>query len=79
MAAPAASLLAACEATRTSRAAAPPRRGGSLVFGTEAEITSFDARVAAWDSTGLLYARTVYDPLCVQAATARCGRTSRSR
>ena len=57
----------------TSSGAAPevtanPRRGGSLTFATEAEINSFDPRQGAWDSTGLLYARTVYDPLFTQAA-----------
>ena len=44
-----------------------PRPGGALTFATEAEINSFDPRLGAWDSTGLLYAGTVYDPLFTQA------------
>jgi len=68
MALPAASLLEACASVAGAAAASRPRKGGSLTFATEAEISSFDPRVGAWDSTGLLYARTVFDPLCVQAA-----------
>lgn len=65
----AASLLEACASVAAPRSAGGlPRRGSSLIFATEAEIASFDPRVGAWDSTGLLYARAVYDPLCVQAA-----------
>jgi ABC-type transport system substrate-binding protein len=45
-----------------------PRRGGNLNFGTEAELSSLDPRVGAWDATALLIGRTVYDPLCSQAA-----------
>jgi peptide/nickel transport system substrate-binding protein len=47
---------------------AAPRRGGSVRFATEAETNSFDPRQGAWDSTGLLYAGTVFDPLFTQAA-----------
>jgi ABC-type transport system substrate-binding protein len=67
----AAALLEACSSPGASTgpdAATAPQRGGSLTFATESEIVSFDARIGALDSTGLLYARTVYDPLCVQAA-----------
>src|SRR5215831_12731796 len=64
----AASLVEACAPAAATRAAEQPQRGSSLTFATEAEIASFDVRVGAWDSTGLLYARTVFDPLCVQAA-----------
>src|SRR5215831_2421419 len=64
----AASLVEACAPAAATRAAEQPQRGSSLTFATEAEIASFDPRVGAWDSTGLLYARTVFDPLCVQAA-----------
>jgi ABC-type transport system substrate-binding protein len=45
-----------------------PRRGGSVTFATEAEINSFDPRQGAWDSTGILYAHTVFDPLFTQGA-----------
>src|ERR1700691_5125684 len=48
-----------------------PKYGGALVFGTEAEETSFDPTEGHFDSTGVMYARTVYDPLMiVQAPTA---------
>ncbi|TMC03138.1 MAG: hypothetical protein E6J41_28480 [Chloroflexi bacterium] len=65
----AAAFLEAC-GTGTSSTTVPstPRKGGSLTFATEAEINSFDARQGAWDSTGLCYARTVFDPLFTQAA-----------
>jgi peptide/nickel transport system substrate-binding protein len=64
-----AALLDACSTSGGGGPIDPrPRRGGSLIFATEAEINSFDARVGAWDSTAFLYARTVYDPLCLQAA-----------
>ena len=64
-----ADFLAACATSSTnSTTSATPRKGGSLVFATEAEINSFDPRQGAWDSTGLQYARTVFDPLFTQAA-----------
>jgi ABC-type transport system substrate-binding protein len=64
------SLLEACAgaAAPSPPGAAGPRQGGDLVFATEAEINSFDPRQGAWDSSGLLYAATVYDPLFTQAA-----------
>jgi peptide/nickel transport system substrate-binding protein len=62
-------LLAACTPSGAPTAApVSPRRGGSLTFATEAETNSFDPRQGAWDSSGLLYARTVYDPLFTQGA-----------
>jgi peptide/nickel transport system substrate-binding protein len=64
----AAALLEACGSSSTGPAIPTPRRGGSLTFATEAEINSFDTRLGAWDSTGFLYARSVYDPLFHQAA-----------
>jgi ABC-type transport system substrate-binding protein len=65
----AAAFLEACgTGTSTSNVPSTPRRGGSLTFATEAEINSFDARQGAWDSTGLCYARTVFDPLFTQGA-----------
>jgi ABC-type transport system substrate-binding protein len=67
----AAALLDACAApgaSSTSGAGPEPRHGGSLTFATEAEINSFDPRIGAWDNTAYLYARTVYDPLFMQAA-----------
>ncbi len=47
---------------------APPKRGGSLVFGTVDEDQSFDPAVGRFDETGILYARTVFDPLTIIAA-----------
>ncbi|HXM56762.1 MAG TPA: ABC transporter substrate-binding protein [Candidatus Dormibacteraeota bacterium] len=67
----AAALLDACAAQgapSAERTPVEPRRGGQLIFATEAEINSFDPRSGAWDSTGLLFAGTVYDPLFTQAA-----------
>jgi peptide/nickel transport system substrate-binding protein len=65
----AAAFLEACgTGTSTSNVPSTPRRGGNLTFATEAEINSFDARQGAWDSTGLCYARTVFDPLFTQGA-----------
>lgn len=42
-----------------------PVLGGNLVFGTEAEESGFDPTYAHFDSTGVMYARTVYDPLAI--------------
>jgi len=65
----AAAFLEACgTGTSTSNVPSTPRRGGSMTFATEAEINSFDARQGAWDSTGLCYARTVFDPLFTEGA-----------
>ena len=63
----AAELLAACGTGTSTTAATTARKGGTAVFATEAEINSFDPRAGAWDSTGLQYARTVFDPLFAQA------------
>src|SRR5580704_14244857 len=46
---------------------AAPKRGGSLVFGTVDEDQSFDPAVGRFDETGILYARTVFDPLTIVA------------
>jgi peptide/nickel transport system substrate-binding protein len=47
---------------------AKPRRGGSLVFGTEAEEEGFSPTQSTFDATGILYCRTVFDPLAIIAA-----------
>ncbi len=47
--------------------AAPPKRGGQLVFGTEAEEKGFSTTLGTFDTTGILYARTVFDPLAIIA------------
>lgn len=45
-----------------------PVRGGSLTVGTLAEIDGFYPPTNHWDTTGFLYANTVYDPLMAIAA-----------
>ncbi|HEY5251117.1 MAG TPA: ABC transporter substrate-binding protein [Acidimicrobiales bacterium] len=73
-------LLAACSsgsgsspgATKSTRSrngisSVTPKKGGSLVFGVEAEEQSFDPAVGRFDETGVLYARTVFDPLTIIA------------
>jgi peptide/nickel transport system substrate-binding protein len=70
-------LLAACSSGSSSSASsgprngistAAPKRGGSLVFGVEAEESSLDPAVARFDESGVLYARSLYDPLTIIAA-----------
>ncbi len=72
-------LLAACSSSgggssapkvtgsRDGITSATPKKGGSLVFGTEDEDQSFDPAVGRFDETGVLYARTVFDPLTIVA------------
>jgi len=70
-------LLASCSA-RTGKATATgshngisnatPKRGGHLVFGVEAEEQGFDPATGRFDETGVLYARTVFDPLTILAS-----------
>jgi len=71
-----AAVLAGCSsgggsATTTTAAAAAttgrPRRGGSMTIGTMAEIDGFSPSQNRWDTNGLLYANTVYDPLMAVA------------
>lgn len=52
----------------TGKSAAKPKPGGSLTIGVEAEESGFDPTSAHFDSTGVLYARTVYDPLAIVLA-----------
>ena len=42
-----------------------PKKGGSLVFGVDAEEQGFDPTQARFDEVGVMYARTVFDPLTV--------------
>ncbi|HXQ60855.1 MAG TPA: ABC transporter substrate-binding protein [Acidimicrobiales bacterium] len=70
-------LLAACSSStptgtkstgsRDGITSATPKTGGSLVFGVEAEEQSFDPATGRFDETGVLYARTVFDPLTIIA------------
>ena len=40
-----------------------PKVGGNLTMGTETEIDGFDPTSNRWDTTGYMYAWSVYDPL----------------
>jgi ABC-type transport system substrate-binding protein len=42
-----------------------PKRGGSLVFGVDAEESGFNPTTARFDEVGVMYARTVFDPLTI--------------
>ena len=42
-----------------------PKKGGSLVFGVDAEEQGFDPTQARLDEVGVMYARTVFDPLTI--------------
>ena len=44
-----------------------PSGGGSLTVGTMAEIDGFSPSLNRWDTNGLLYANTVFDPLMAVA------------
>jgi peptide/nickel transport system substrate-binding protein len=46
-----------------------PKKGGSLVFGTDAEESGFDPTQARFDEVGVMYARTVFDPLTIVTAS----------
>lgn len=48
---------------------AKPKKGGTLVFGTDAEEQGFNPTQARFDEIGVMYARTVYDPLCIVTAS----------
>ena len=53
---------------RNGISTATPKKGGELVFGVEAEEQGFDPATGRFDETGVLYARTVFDPLTIIAA-----------
>jgi ABC-type transport system substrate-binding protein len=42
-----------------------PKKGGTLVFGVDAEEQGFDPTQARMDEVGVMYARTVFDPLTI--------------
>jgi ABC-type transport system substrate-binding protein len=44
---------------------AKPKKGGSLVFGMDAEESGFNPTTARFDEVGVMYARTVFDPLTI--------------
>jgi ABC-type transport system substrate-binding protein len=45
-----------------------PKKGGSLTFGVDAEESGFDPTQARFDEVGVMYARTVFDPLTIITA-----------
>jgi peptide/nickel transport system substrate-binding protein len=47
---------------------ATPRRGGSLIFGVDAEEKGFSPTQGTYDEVGILYARTVFDPMLILGA-----------
>src|SRR6202034_2882356 len=54
---------------RNGVSTATPKKGGSLVFGVDAEESGFDPTQARYDEVGVMYARTVFDPLTIVTAT----------
>jgi peptide/nickel transport system substrate-binding protein len=50
---------------RNGVSTATPKKGGSLVFGVDAEESGFDPTQARYDEVGVMYARTVFDPLTI--------------
>ena len=42
-----------------------PKKGGSLIFGVDAEEQGFNPTTARFDEVGVMYARTVFDPLAI--------------
>jgi len=50
---------------RNGVSTAKPKKGGSLVFGVDAEEQGFDPTQARFDEVGVMYARTVFDPLTI--------------
>src|ERR1700759_23142 len=42
-----------------------PKKGGTLVFGVDAEESGFDPTQGRFDEVGVMYARTVFDPLTI--------------
>jgi peptide/nickel transport system substrate-binding protein len=53
---------------RNGISTAKPKKGGSLTFGTTAEEQGFNASSARFDNVGVMYARTVFDPLAIITA-----------
>jgi peptide/nickel transport system substrate-binding protein len=45
-----------------------PKKGGTLTFGVDAEEQGFDPTQARFDEVGVMYARTVFDPLTIVLA-----------
>jgi len=52
-------------AGRNGVSTAKPKKGGSLTFGVDAEESGFNPTTARFDEVGVMYARTVFDPLTI--------------
>jgi peptide/nickel transport system substrate-binding protein len=52
-------------AGRNGISTAKPKKGGTLVFGVDAEESGFNPTTARFDEVGVMYARTVFDPLAI--------------
>ena len=50
---------------RNGVSTAKPKKGGHLIFGVDAEEVGFDPTSAHYDEVGVMYARTVFDPLTI--------------
>jgi peptide/nickel transport system substrate-binding protein len=50
---------------RNGISTAKPKKGGTLVFGVDAEESGFNPTTARFDEVGVMYARTVFDPLTI--------------
>lgn len=50
---------------------AKPKKGGKLTFGITAEEKGFDPTTATFDTPGVQYARTVFDPLTIIDANGK--------
>jgi ABC-type transport system substrate-binding protein len=71
-------LLAACSSSSSSSSksgthpdgisTATPKPGGQLIFGVDTEEKGFSPTQGTFDEVGVLYARTVFDPLMIIAA-----------
>ncbi len=48
---------------------ATPKKGGSLIFGVDAEEKGFSTTMGTFDEVGIMYARTVFDPLMILSAS----------
>ena len=55
---------------RNGTSKATPKKGGTLTFGVDAEEQGFDPTQARFDEVGVMYARTVFDPLTSCRPTA---------
>jgi len=48
---------------------ATPKKGGTLIFGVDAEEKGFSTTQGTFDEVGIMYARTVFDPLMILSAS----------